>query len=213
MTPMLLIVSAALPEFVSVTLCAALVVPVICDAKVRLEGERVTAGAVPVPDSDTLCGLPAASSVTVTLPVRLPPLDGVNVTEIVQLPLTASVAGEIGHVFVCAKSAAFVPLTAMELIVSGAVPLFVSVVDWLVDVVPTATEPRARLVGLSVTAGLGFVPVPLSATDCGLPGALSVTETDAGRLPEAVGENVAEMEQFAPAASVDGLCGHVVLSE
>lgn len=43
--------SAAVPELVSVTACAALVVPVVCDAKVRLIGEKVAVGvaASPVP--------------------------------------------------------------------------------------------------------------------------------------------------------------------
>jgi len=44
---------------------------------------------------------------------------------------------------------------------------------------------------------------------CGLPGALSVMETLAVRLPEAVGENVTEIVQLALAANVAGLVGHV----
>jgi hypothetical protein len=48
-------VSAAVPELVSVTVCAALVVPVVCDRKVRLVGESVAVGvaATPVPFSVT----------------------------------------------------------------------------------------------------------------------------------------------------------------
>jgi hypothetical protein len=38
----------------------------------------------------------------VTLAVRLPVADGENVTEIVHVAFTASVAGLAGHVFVCA---------------------------------------------------------------------------------------------------------------
>jgi hypothetical protein len=40
--------SAAVPEFVSVMVCAMLVEPVVCVAKVRLVGESVTAGVVTV---------------------------------------------------------------------------------------------------------------------------------------------------------------------
>lgn len=39
---------AAVPELVSVTVCAALVIPSTCEAKVRLVGESVTAGAVAI---------------------------------------------------------------------------------------------------------------------------------------------------------------------
>ena len=46
---MLEIVRGAVPEFVKVTDCAALVVPTSCDPKLRLAGEKLTAGAVPVP--------------------------------------------------------------------------------------------------------------------------------------------------------------------
>jgi hypothetical protein len=96
---MLEITSGAVPVFWSVELWAALVVPVSCEPKVRLVGVRVTAGAVPVPVRATLCGLPAASSVTVMPALRLPAAVGEKVTEIVQLALAASV---VGHVFVCA---------------------------------------------------------------------------------------------------------------
>ena len=43
--PMPVMFRVAVPVLVSVTLCAALVVPTICEPKVRLVGERLTAGA------------------------------------------------------------------------------------------------------------------------------------------------------------------------
>ena len=60
---------------------------------------------------------------------------------------------------------------------------------------------------MSVTAGT--VPVPLSTTVCGLPGASSTSETPALRLPAAVGANVTEIVQLAPTPSVLGLSGQV----
>ena len=54
----------------------------------------------PVPVSGIDCGLPAASSETVSVPVRAPVAVGVNVTLIVQVPVAARVAGFTGHVFV-----------------------------------------------------------------------------------------------------------------
>ena len=54
----------------------------------------------PVPVSGTICGLKAALSVTVSVPVRAPTTVGANVTFIVQVPAAASVAGLTGQVFV-----------------------------------------------------------------------------------------------------------------
>ena len=45
-------------------------------------------------------------------------------------------------------------------------------------------------------------PVPLNATVCGEPVALSVNVTAAERMPEAVGVKVTLTEQLAPDASV-----------
>ena len=57
---------------------------------------------------------------------------------------------------------------------------------------------------MSVTAGAGGVPVPLSATVCGLPVASSAIKTLAVRLPVAPGVNVTEIVQLAPAARLAG---------
>src|SRR5437899_5687985 len=97
----------------------------------------------------------------------------------------------------------------MLAMVSGAVPEFRSVDDCEALVVPTSCDPNARLVGVSVTAGA--VPVPLNATVCGLPVALSATWTLAARAPAAVGAKLALIMQLAPAASMVGLSGHVVV--
>jgi hypothetical protein len=80
-------VRAALPEFVRETSCAALVVPVVCDEKVRLVVERVAVGiaATPVPVKETACGDPVALSVIVSVPARLPFTVGAKAIEIVQL--------------------------------------------------------------------------------------------------------------------------------
>ncbi len=52
---------------------------------------------------------------------------------------------------------------------------------------------------MKVRVNVGVWPVPLSATLCGLPVALSVNEMDAVRVPAAVGLNVALTEQAEPA--------------
>lgn len=207
-TAMLESVSAAVPEFVSVTGAGKLDVPICCEPKLRLVGDRVTLGAggggaaAPVPLSDAVCGLPDALSVIVRLALRVPVADGENVTEAAHDAPAASV---LPHVFVCAKSAAFEPETEMLEIVNAALPEFVSVKDFDELDVPTCCEPKLRLVGDRVTAGAGgggaLAPVPDSARVCGLPEALSVTLTLADRDPDALGVNVTEIEQEVPAAS------------
>jgi hypothetical protein len=77
-------------------------------------------GAVPVPLSDTVRGLPLPLSVIVTAPVRAPVAVGVNVTLIEQF---APAATDDPQVFVCANSPEVLTLE----IVSAALPLFVSV--------------------------------------------------------------------------------------
>src|SRR5205807_476672 len=54
------------------------------------------------------------------------------------------------------------------------------------------------------------VPCPLSVMICGLPPALSVTDSVPVRAPEAVGVKVTLMVQFAPAAKVAGLVGQAL---
>jgi len=56
------------------------------------------------------------------------------------------------------------------------------------------------------------VPVPVNGTVCGLPVALSVTDTLAARLPADVGLKITVIMQFCPAARVAGFMGHVVVS-
>ena len=90
----------------------------------RLEGDRLTPAAVPVPDRLTACGLPLALSAMLTDPARLPLAEGVNVTLIVQLPPAAT---ELPQLLLCAKSLAFVPVTARLLMISAAFPPFVNV--------------------------------------------------------------------------------------
>jgi hypothetical protein len=93
---MLLIVSGADPVLVSVTVCAVLLVFTNWLPKLRLAGDKDTAGAVvPVPLSATVCGLPLALSVTEMLPLREPEAVGLKVTEIVHVPAAAIEAPQV----------------------------------------------------------------------------------------------------------------------
>jgi hypothetical protein len=128
--------SEALPVFASVTVCAALVVPTVWLVKVSEEAERLTTGAeaaAPVPVRLTDCGLPEALSVMLRLLDRVPGAVGVNVTLMVQF---APAATELPQLLVCAKSPLFVPVTAMLVRFSEALPVFASVTVCAALVVP-----------------------------------------------------------------------------
>ena len=75
---------------------------------------------MPDPDRLTVCGLVLALSVKVRIPVRVPRVVGVNVTEIAQLAPAPNVFGDNGQFEVCAKS----PAAEIPEIVSGADRLF-----------------------------------------------------------------------------------------
>jgi hypothetical protein len=79
--------------FVTVTVFAALVVPVCTLPKASVLGETAT-GAIPVPDSVAVFGVFEASVLIVSEPDgRAPTESGFTVTKIVQLELAASVPG------------------------------------------------------------------------------------------------------------------------
>src|SRR5437588_623000 len=68
-----------------------------------------------------------------------------------------------------------------------------------------------RLLVLRLAGAAGVVPLPLTRPACGLPLALSVMLTLALRVPVAVGVKVTLMVQEAPAATVLGLMGQVLV--
>jgi hypothetical protein len=79
-------------------------------------------------------------------------------------------------------------------------PVFESVTVRAGDVTFRSSWPNERLDGESVTVGVK--PVPVRLTLCGLPLALSVTVSDAVRVPDADGVNVTLIVQLAPAATL-----------
>src|SRR5438105_592416 len=200
-----LIVKAAAPVFVSVTVIGALVVASSWLPKPRVVGAHTTPGAVPFPLSVMICGLPPALSASDSVPVRAPEAVGVKVTLMVQFAPAAKVAGLVGQALAPVLVAAKSPEAANELIVKAAAPVFVKIgrASWRV----TASNwlPKSRLVGANPTTGA--VPFPLSIMICGLPPALSATDSVPVRAPEAVGVKVTLMVQFPPAAKVAGFMG------
>jgi hypothetical protein len=96
--------------------------------------EKATTGVVPVPVSVTVCGLPVALSVIVSVPVRVPPAVGVKVTLIVQLAPAATVDPQV---LVSAKSLLFVPVIVILVMLTGVSSVLVSVTVCAALVVPT----------------------------------------------------------------------------
>src|SRR5437879_1521006 len=138
---MLVMVRAAVPVLLSVTACAALVVAISWLPKLRLDEDKLDGKTALKAASETVCTLPLTQmllSVTVSEPARLPSTVGVNVTLIVQL---APAATEAPQVLVSAKS----PLEDMALIVSGAVPVLLSVTACATLLVPISWLPKVRL--------------------------------------------------------------------
>src|SRR5437588_822265 len=88
-----------------------------------LAAERLAAGvgaAVPAPERVTVCGLPAALSVIVTAPVRVPTRRSSDLRLMAQF---APAASDVPQVVVCAKS----PMAAMPVMVRAVLPVFDSV--------------------------------------------------------------------------------------
>ena len=101
-----------------------------------------------------------ALSVTETEAERTPAEVGAKLTEIVQL---APAARLLAQLFVCLKSAVLVPVTAMPLIESAAVPVLDNVSVWAAALVPMVWLPNDTLDGFSDACGTP-TPVPLRAT-------------------------------------------------
>jgi hypothetical protein len=132
----------------------------------------------------------------IMLAARLPAAVGVNVTPIVQLPLTAT---ELPQVLVSAKSLALEPVKATPLTVRAALPVLLSV-----TLCAALVEPKARLLKvrlLTDTLARGAEPVPVRVTAWGLLAALSRRVKEPVRVPDAVGAKVTLKVQLPPAAT------------
>ena len=157
--------------------------------------------AVPVPESDTVCGLELLLSLMFRVSLRLPAAVGVKVTLIfVPLPgvtLIGSVPAER------AKSAAFKPVMLKLEINRSPFPELLTAIEDAALVVFTAWLVNVTLVG-SIT-GTGAVAVPDRATVCGLPVALSLIFSVAARFPPAIGANFTVIMVLPPGTTVLGV--------
>lgn len=142
--PKLEIERAALPVFVKVSGRELLVVPCIWFPKLSVVADKLAAGAVPVPVRLTVCGLPAALSVTVRLALREPTAVGVKVTLIVQC---APAAKEGPQSVVLVKSSASVPVMSMLEIVNPVGAPLVRVTAFAVEAMLTGVLSKFRVAG------------------------------------------------------------------
>jgi len=125
------------------------------------EAEIVKSGDPKFPSRGTVCGLPAALSLIVSVPLRVPATVGVKVTLKAQLAPGASAAGSVPQVFVWAKSPPFVPAIVIPVMVKAPSPLFVSVTCWgglvvLIGWGDAGVGVKDRLAGDVATAGPGM---------------------------------------------------------
>src|SRR3989449_777080 len=156
---------------------------------------------MPIPTSDTNCGLPGASSVMVTVAVRAPVASGVKLMLIVQLAPGATEPAPVGQVLpaAMAKSPGFKPARTMLVMLRVAVPLLVRVtVCTGLFFLMIRRPPRSTLFPYTT---LFRSPIPTSDTNCGLPGASSVMVTVAVRAPVASGVKLMLIVQLAPGAT------------
>src|SRR3989442_379994 len=209
---MLVRFSGAPPLLVSVTFCAALVVPTRCLPKGLLVAESVAVGGVtPVPVSDTDCGLSAASSVMFTVAARAPVAAGVKLKLNVQLAPCGTEPAPVGQVLPAAKakSAACGPMMVMLVRFSGSSLMILRPPRSTLLPYTTRCRSKGLLVAESVAVG-GVTPVPVSGTDCGLSAASSVMFTVAARAPVAAGVKLMLIVQLAPGATELARVGEVL---
>ena len=165
----------------------------------------ITGELFPVPLSATVCGLPVALSAMLSVATSSPVAAGVKVTPIVQLALAAKVPVGL-HAFVPLASAKLLllePVIEKLVKVTGPVPVLVTVTFCAGLVEFTGCEANVRLLGVTVTVAGPFT-VPVNATVCGLPVALSAMLMAAVRVPVAVGLKVTLIVQLASTANEAG---------
>jgi hypothetical protein len=132
---------------VSVVVFEALVCPTVSLPNARLVALRVN-GKSPVPESATVCGESGALSLTASDPVSDPAIEGVNVTLTVQ---DAPALMDDPQVLL---STAKLPVAVMELTVTAALLVFLSVTAFEALVVLTTWALKDRLNVEGKTMGL-----------------------------------------------------------
>ena len=150
------------------------------------------AKSIPLPESGTFWGLPAALSVMVSVPASEPPVAGEKVTLILQEPPVATLLPQL---LVSPQLA----LVATLVMMSAALPVLLRVTGCDELAVPTSRPANVRLDADKLAAAPS--PAPLRVTVWGLLLALSVSVSVPVRFPVAVGVKVTLIVATAPAAT------------
>ena len=140
---------------------------------------------------------------TVKDPVRAPLAVGLKVTATVQLEFGAKLVPQDGCSSKSFGSAPPMVKPKGVTKLAATVPILVTVTVCGLLLVPTMTLPKSSEGGERVKMMLPVpLPVPLSGSFCGLPGALSLTKTSPDLVPPEVGVKVTCMVQEAPGCKV-----------
>jgi len=196
-------VTAAEVEFFSVITCVAALVPTAVDGNVKEDGVivRPVLAAAPVPERATVCAVLEAESAIDNEAGSDPTAVGLNSTEMVQLAEAARDVVQVVADFTYEDAP--VPVNPIVPSVTAETLVFFTVTTCAAVVDPTVVEANVRVVGDTVTVNAAAVaPVPVSATLCGEPVALSVKEIVPVAEPAAAGLKSTETVQVAPAANV-----------
>src|ERR1700722_1970435 len=162
--------TAVVPVLLTVTACAALLAATVCEPKFKVAGDSEIPAVPPFPLSATLCGLPAALSEMLSVALTGPAACGAKSTEIVQLAPAIKLPLGKGQGFVPftknPKLVELLPVTAMLVRFSKALPTIVSVTVCVPLVTPTGCVPNDSEAGATVRIGAIPVPVPVTVTTC-----------------------------------------------
>ena len=173
----------------------------------------ITCAFVPVPFSETDCGLPVALSAILNVAARAPVAVGVNVTPMVQLALAARLPDALHMLALAplpnAKSLLLAPLIENPAKFTAVDPVLLTVTLSAPLVVFSAWAANAKLLGATVTVPVPLPPVPVSVTNWGLPVALSVNVIVPTRVPAAFGVNVIENVHGSASTGMLGHCTSV----
>lgn len=131
-------------------------------ATVGLVGDIEKLATPPVPERDTVWGLLVAVSVNDSVAARAPEAEGLNTMLAVHVPTGARLVPQV--LLEMEKSAEFVPLMAMLLIVTVVLPPLYREAACAALLVPTPTVPNGSDEGLAVNTLVADVPVPESVT-------------------------------------------------
>ena len=142
-----------MPVFVTVTVCAAPVVPTVCDPKSIDNGDTDATGWMPLPDNATESGDDVALLGMLSDAPSAPVTPGANVTPTVQ-PAGGTRCAPEQRLLDREKAPGLAPVSESVPTSIADVPLLVTVTVCAELAVPTRRSPKFKLAGLTLTEKL-----------------------------------------------------------